>query len=111
MAFTPLVVVFAFIVMDIVSGLVKAFYKKQYNSSIMREGAYHKFCEIFIIMVSVFADYALTYVNVEIGVKLAPVVFAYFSVMEICSIIENIGVINPDAVAPISKFFEKLKGE
>lgn len=106
----PFVVILIFIGLDVVSGIVKAFYKKEYNSSVMREGAYHKFCEIFIVILSVVSDNFLSYINVNVGVDLVPVVLAYFGVMEICSVIENIGAINPQAVAPISKFFEKLKG-
>lgn len=110
MDFKPFLVLFIFITLDVVSGLIKAFYKKEYNSSIMREGAYHKFCEIFIVLLCVLSDMFLSYVNVDIGVALVPIVLAYFVVMEICSVIENIGAINPQAVAPISKFFEKLRG-
>lgn len=110
MDFKPFLVLFIFIAMDVVSGLIKAFYKKEYNSSIMRKGAYHKFCEIFIVFLCVVSDMYLSYVNVDIGVALVPIVLAYFAVMEICSVIENIGAINPQAVAPVSKFFEKLRG-
>lgn len=111
MSAKPFVIILIFIGLDVVSGIVKAFYKHEYDSSIMRQGAYHKFCEIFIIFISVLSDYLLTSVNVNIGVDLVPIVLSYFAVMEICSTIENIGAINPQAVAPISKFFEKLKGD
>lgn len=105
------VVLLVLILMDIVTGLAAAFYLNQYNSSVMREGAYHKLCEVFVVIFSTLADVYLPVLGVDIGVEIAPLTVIYFAVMEICSIIENVGKISPDAVKPISKYFEKLKGE
>lgn len=110
MTMTQVIVIGVLILADIVTGLVKAFYNHNYNSSIMREGAYHKFCEMCVIALSVGADVYLPTVGVNLGVALAPIVITYFALMECASILENIGAIYPDAIKPISKYFAKLNG-
>lgn len=110
MTMTQMIVIGVLILADIATGMVKALYNHDYNSSIMREGAYHKLCEIVVIALSIGADEYLPTVGISLGVALAPVVIAYFALMECTSIIENIGAIYPDAIKPISKYFAKLNG-
>ena len=110
MTMMQMIVIGVLILADIATGLVKALYNHDYNSSIMREGAYHKFCEICVIALSIGADKYLPTVGVNLGISLAPVVITYFALMECTSILENIGSIYPDAIKPITKYFAKLNG-
>lgn len=102
--------VLVFILLDIVSGLVKAFATTGFDSSIMRKGAYHKIGEVLAVCLMAAADYYLPMVGVAVGVSFSAIGCAYFVVMEIGSVLENIGLINPELAGPLSKIFAKLKG-
>lgn len=104
------VAVLVFILLDIVSGLVKAFAATGFDSSIMRQGAYHKIGEVLAVCLMAAADYYLPLVGVTVGVSFSAIGCAYFVVMEIGSVLENIGLINPELIDPLSKIFAKLKG-
>ena len=46
----PFVIVLGFITFDILTGLIKAKHDGSYNSTIMREGGYHKCMEILAVV-------------------------------------------------------------
>ena len=98
-----------FIVLDMLTGLVKAFKEKSYTSTIMREGLFHKCGSVLAVVFGLLVDYAQTFV--DLGVKI-PVAFAfctYIILMECGSIIENVGKINPEIIpAKIKPYFSKL---
>lgn len=102
--------VLVFILLDIVSGMVKALATTGFDSSIMRQGAYHKIGEVLAVCLMAAADYYLPLVGVTVGVSFSAIGCAYFVVMEIGSVLENIGLINPELAGPLSKIFAKLKG-
>lgn len=104
------VAVLVFIALDIVSGLVKAFATTGFDSSTMRQGAYHKIGEVLAVCLMAAADFYLPLVGVTVGVSFSAIGCAYFVAMEIGSVLENIGIINPELVGPLSKIFAKLKG-
>lgn len=90
---------------DILTGWMKAHVTNDYKSGIMRKGLYRKAAEWLIM---------LTASGLEIGLKLlgeyyhseqlanfagavtAISIFVYISVMEVISILENFGEINPE---------------
>ena len=94
----------AFILLDMITGLVKAFKKKEYTSSVMREGLFHKSGSILCITFGALVDYAQAYLDLGINVPVATSLCAYVAIMEIGSIIENVCIINPEIMP------EKLKG-
>lgn len=99
----------AFMAMDIVSGLLKAFKEKSYTSSIMREGLYHKCGFILCILLGYMVEYAQVYFDLGVTIPVASAVCTYIILNECGSIIENIGAINP-AIIPekIKTYFGKL---
>lgn len=101
--------VLVFIGMDVVSGVVKAFSTTGFDSSVMRQGFYHKLGEVFAVGLLAAADFYLPIVGVNVDVCFSAIGCAYFVLMEIGSIIENIGTINPELVGPLTKIFAKLK--
>lgn len=105
--------VLVFILADVVTGIVKSFKNKNFTSTIMREGFFHKFAEVISIMVVYAAQYLLPNIGVNIGDTIFKTFAAYIVIMEIGSIIENIGAVNPSLTAPLSSVFDKLnsKGE
>ena len=110
MSFCPILVVLVFIVLDIVTGLAKAFATSGFDSSIMRQGFFHKLGEIFAITLAMIADIGLPEIGVPIEAKLSSLCCVYLVLMEIGSIVENIGAINPALVGPLNNIFAKLKG-
>lgn len=100
-----------FIVMDLVTGLIKAFMKQEYTSTIMREGLYHKAGSILCIIFGILVDYAQTLVDLGITVPMTSAVCTYIILMEIGSIIENVCAINPDIMPnKLRAYFAKLSG-
>lgn len=101
----------AFIVFDMVTGLVKAFMKKEYTSTIMREGLFHKVGSILCVMFGVLVDYAQSFLDLGISLPVTEVICSYIILMEVGSIIENVCGINPDIMPDKLKgFFSKLNG-
>lgn len=103
------VIVFSFIVADIATGLIKAIATHSYSSSVMREGLFHKLGEIICIIFGVLCDYALPMIGIKIPLSIAQSVSVYIIIMEIGSVIENIGVLNPDLSKYLGKIFEKIE--
>lgn len=110
MSFCPVLVVLVFIVMDIVTGIAKAFATSGFDSSIMRQGFFHKLGEIFAVTLALIADIGLPEIDVPLDAELSGLCCVYLVLMEIGSIVENIGAINPDLVGPLDNIFAKLKG-
>lgn len=103
------VIVFAFIVADIATGLIKAIATHSYSSSVMREGLFHKLGEIFCLVFGVLCDYTLPLIGINIPLSVAQSVSIYIIIMEIGSVVENIGVLNPELSKYLGKIFEKIE--
>ena len=99
----------AFILLDLITGLVKAFKEKKYTSTCMREGLYHKAGSVLIILFGVLVDYAQGYLDLGVSIPVAVSICAYIVLMEIGSIIENLATINPEILPDkIKAYFSKL---
>lgn len=99
-----------FIALDLLTGIVKAFKEKAFNSSVMREGLYHKCGSILLIVFGLLVDYAQAYVDLGFKIPVAVSICSYIILMECGSIFENAGKINPDlAPEKIKQHFTKLK--
>lgn len=98
-----------FILLDMITGIIKAFKEKNYTSSIMREGLFHKVGSIICIVFGVMVDYAQNVINLGISVPIAISICSYICLMEIGSIIENVATINPQIMPDKLKcYFQKL---
>lgn len=98
-----------FILLDMVTGLVKAFKEKDYTSSVMREGLFHKSGSILCIMFGVLVDYAQTFIDLGVSIPVAISICSYVCLMEIGSIIENVVTINPEIMPDkLKAYFQKL---
>lgn len=97
-----------FILFDFATGISKAAYCKQVSSTIMREGLYHKFAEILVIVLAGAIDVACEHLELGFDTPILAVTCAYIVLMEIASILENIGGMNPDlANSPVLSIFKK----
>lgn len=102
-------IVVAFIVLDLVSGMIKAVKRHDFDSSIMREGLINKTGELLILVLAGLAEKALPYFDISIGEPIFNGICAYIILMETGSVIENAGNINKSIVPKkISKFFKKI---
>ena len=101
----------AFILMDLVTGIVKALMKKEFTSTIMRQGLFHKAGSILCILLGVLTDYAQGFLDLGVTVPVTLAICAYICLMEIGSIIENICAINPEIMPQkLMSYFAKLTG-
>lgn len=97
-----------FILFDFATGIAKAAYSKQVSSTVMREGLYHKFAEILVIVLAGAIDVACEHLELGFDTPILAVTCGYIVLMEIASILENIGAMNPDlANSPVFSIFKK----
>ena len=102
----------AFIGLDMITGLIKAFKQHNYTSSVMREGLFHKCGSMICIVFGVLVDYAQGLVDLGVVVPVAFSICAYIILMECGSIIENVAEINPQIMPEkLKAYFQKLGGE
>ena len=102
----------AFILLDLITGLVKSIAKQNYDSSVMRQGLFHKCGSILCILFGVLVDYAQSYIDIGISIPVAVSICAYIILMEIGSIVENVCEINPEILPEkLTVYFHKLKGD
>lgn len=98
-------------VMDIVSGLVKAFANRQYDSSKMRVGLVHKFTELVIIALSFVLEVACEHIaGLPFSGVTVVLTCTYVILMEVGSIMENLISAYPElADTPLAKLFAQKK--
>lgn len=107
-------VVLVAIIFDFITGLVKSFVKQNFTSARMREGLYHKTGEIMALALMYFLQYSLPMYGINVQIPLVETISIYIMLMELASIIENIGIINPQLTGALGNIFEKInavKGE
>ena len=105
------IIVFIFIIFDIVTGITEALYKGGINSTKLRQGLYHKFSEILCVIGAYLLELGAKYIDIGINLHLLNIVSAYICTMEFVSIIENLCEINPSLAKLFKPYLEKLKGE
>lgn len=105
-------ITFGFIVFDFITGLISAFKNKEFNSSIMREGLFHKVALILCVILGIAVDYAQKFFDLGMNVPVASGICVFIILMEIGSSIENLGKINPDLIPEqVRQRFFKLNNE
>lgn len=103
------IIVSAFILLDLITGTVKAFKEKNFTSTVMREGLFHKAGSLMVIAFGALVDYAQGYLDLGVSIPVASSLCIYVCLMEIGSIIENVSVINPRIIPnKLQSYFQKL---
>lgn len=100
-------VTLGFILMDVITGLLKAVATNSFKSSIMRQGLFHKTAEILTLVFFKMVDVGEGYVDIGINVPTQLFACGYIVLMEMGQIAENIAVLNPDL--DIKKILDKFK--
>lgn len=102
-------IVCAFILFDVITGFCKALYQKKINSTILREGLFHKISEALALILAGGLEFSSNYFNLGFSVPLVYAVSGYTIIMETTSIIENLCEINPVLYRIFSKYLDKFK--
>lgn len=99
---------FAFMAIDIFTGVLKAVKNKELNSTKAREGIYKKASFILFIAFGYLANYAMVYVNIDFNFPAGVTICTLVIVTEAISVLENLGQINPDLVKLVAPFLSIL---
>jgi toxin secretion/phage lysis holin len=109
-SFIPFLVVIVFIILDIITGLVKSFYNNTYSSSEMRKGGLRKIGIFLAVVLCYIVEVCLPYLNITINIPITIIAAAYLAFMEITSIIENLSALNPNIKDFLESIINKIKG-
>lgn len=101
----------AFMMADVLTGVLKAVKNKELSSTRAREGIYKKASFILFIAFGYLADYAMAYVDLGFNFPAAATICTLVILTEAISVLENIGQINPDLVKLIAPFLSALNNK
>ena len=90
-----LLCVLAFILAVILTGLVKSLYEKDFKSSVMRQGLFHKAGELMVLGLLYGVEYAAPMLGITFELPTFRAGACYCILMEVGSIIENIKPFTP----------------
>lgn len=104
--FYEILAVLVFTTVDYITGVINAVMHGKLSSTKMREGLGHKFAYLCVFFVAWFIDFEMGHVDLGFYTALTPLVTVGIVLIELSSIIENIGKINPElAEAKFMKIF------
>lgn len=104
--FYEILAVLVFIIMDYITGIIGAIMYGNLSSTKMREGLGHKFAYLCVFFIAWFIDLEMKHIDIGFHSTLTPIVTIGIVLIELSSIIENIGKINPElAQAEFMKIF------
>lgn len=104
--FYEILAVLVFIIMDYITGIIGAVMHGNLSSTKMREGLGHKFAYLCVFFIAWFIDFEMKHIDIGFYSALTPIVTIGIVLIELSSIIENIGKINPElAQAEFMKIF------
>lgn len=104
-----LFIILCFVLLDIATGLLKAFSAEGYSSEKMRKGLWHKLAEIVAFLFCVLCDITFPQFEISLPFKMYNAVSVYIIFMEIGSVIENLGIMSPELGKYLSGIFEKVQ--
>lgn len=85
-----------FILMDVVTGFAQACENHCVDSTILKEGLWHKCGFMFAIMFGILCEYAMGIVELGFTLPVSTAVCSYIILTEITSILENLGKLSPE---------------
>ena len=94
--FYEILAVLVFTVMDYITGTIGAVMRGKLSSTKMREGLGHKFAYLCVFFIAWFIDFEMKHIDIGFHSALTPIVTIGIVLIELSSIIENIGKINPE---------------
>lgn len=94
--FYEFLAIFVFSIIDYVTGIIGAIMHGNLSSMKMREGLGHKFAYLCVFFIAWFIDFEMKHIDIGFHYTLTPIVTVGIIFIELSSIIENIGKINPE---------------
>lgn len=88
--------VLVFTSLDYITGVINAIMHHKLSSTKMREGLGHKFTYLCVFFVAWFIDFEMKHIDIGFHSTLTPIVTMGIALIELSSIIENVGKINPE---------------
>lgn len=101
----------AFMLIDVLTGVLKAVKNRELNSTKAREGIYKKASFILFIAFGYLAELAMNYVDLGFSFPAGGTVCLLVILTEAISVLENLGNINPELVVIIAPFMSALNGK
>lgn len=92
----PIAITAVFILMDVVSGVLKAIKNKELSSEKARDGVFHKAAYALIISCAIGVEWGMAYMDIGFTVPIVVPACALIVLGEILSIIENASELNPE---------------
>ena len=106
--FYEILAILVFVITDYVTGTIGAIMHKNLSSTKMREGLGHKFAYLCVFFITWFIDFEMGHIDIGFHGTLTPIVTVGIVLIELSSIIENIGKINPEIKnAPFMSIFSQ----
>lgn len=99
----------AFIVMDVITGLINAIKSHEVSSTKMRDGLFHKCGLLCAIALSILCESAMTQIDLGLTIPIQPAICGYIIITELASILENICKIAPELAT--NKFMQIFKSK
>lgn len=90
------VIICAFVVMDLVTGVMQAVANKTLDSTKMRAGLWHKCGFIMIVVLAALVEWAMQFVDLGFTLPLFVPVCVFIILTEIVSIFENVCKLSPE---------------
>lgn len=103
------IVCFALILMDIATGIMKAVYVGDFSSRGLRQGGLRKLSELVLVILGMGLEYVQTVWGIETPFPATSIIGAYIVIMEIVSILENVGAMNKNLLCLIESIKKVLK--
>ena len=105
-------VVLVFIVVDFFTGILLALKNGEFTSKKMREGLYNKASEVILVALAYMISIAMRYYELPYPNAISVSICTYTVIMEIGSIMENLGNINHRLLPNIiRKVFKNIESE
>ena len=111
----PLLVLLCVMIVDYVTGMVKAYLTAQLSSRIGLRGILKKLCYMAMVAVGAAIDYLLGSALVQVGIDMHVEMFCgmlvavWLIINELISILENLAVIGVPGFPALTKLIERLK--
>lgn len=105
------VVVGIFILLDVLTGILKSLYHGNMDSSTLHKGLFHKLSEIIAVAGSGLFEYGANYINFGFELPVLEAVAAYVCLMEFISVCENLADVNPGLAKLFEPYLGKIKAK
>lgn len=100
----------ASVILDIATGIAQAVANQSLDSTVLRNGLFHKLSYFFAVMLALLLEWACNYLDLGFSIELFIPLAAYIVITESISVLENIVRLNPELrESPIFKLLSSTQ--